>query len=570
MSSSWNSTGHTRVPPMTSLVCVAVLLLSRLSSAATSDCPSLAPALNEVAEMVAPEHLLQTGSAGDVLVNQAVQAICDETHARQALPNSCAPLHEHRALVTLRNRMVLDLAAQARRGPTAARAPELRAQVRLALAVVHMGLTERSRLGFLRGLRPSRVQQPVELALCGASSPLPNVPEGIPGIEDTLGQAGHLLEKLSLVTPQTLDNQRTVMTGTLQELGRLAPNQALSAQREAALASLVAKNIELQTIEPRLQAAAQDGAALRDLVLVNLQQLLLALQLLAAPPVTLPSEGLPRVAQVLAAGHLTQLAQIAHVPIPTQTIRAVERIRALLRAETPQARERFIRREILGLEPWPADFLVDAHLGALVVSGDTYKLAGSLLLGYNGGSFGVALRGNTNSYDLSNAAKIDTTTRYAGNIEAWIMRNPTPRIGIEGRMVLGGQYNDTTVTDNVDMLAERSTLGRASLLAGLRYQQTRVALGLWLGGGVQFDRLRPSLMSGSNATMINATSDTINGYATARLRGQYHLLPDLVTLRLAAGSDYYHLARTTVTTTLGGSLRVENSVMSATHVDAYG
>lgn len=559
-----------------SLLSTATFLAHQFATAQplehTQDCPKPTVGFIEFARRIAPDHLLQSGAAGDVLIRQAVETLCEELNTKSALVNTCSAPLSGSALVALRDRLTLDLAAKADELRSQVMSPEVRERVLVAAAIIESVLSDRSLTAFARGLVRARANVSVAERFCGVGTPAQAEAYPMPSAGEPLARAGWLLHDLSRLQTDGLEAYRVRATQLLSELRKEAPTSPPTAEQEATLNELVRQIQQLHAVEVQLRASVQDEARLREHVVGSLRGLSLALRLLEAPTVALPEPELTSLALALAAGDpkqvLTRLAGMAQIDFSEAALQRVERLVALLRAETDAERKRIIRREILGLEPWPEDVLVDAHVGALMVSGDTYKLTGDLLLGYNSRAWGVALRGRLNSYDLSNGTKIDQTDSYGGTLESWLAMNPSRGLGLEGRLVLGGAYHDTTVTDGRDLLSEESILGRADVLAGVRVQRSRMALGVWAGGGLQLDRYTPTLMSGTSATLTDTSSDTIQGRVASRLRLQYQLLPDILAVRLAADAEYFHLTRATVTTTLGGSIQVEDSTTSARHVDA--
>jgi hypothetical protein len=210
---------------------------------------------------------------------------------------------------------------------------------------------------------------------------------------------------------------------------------------------------------------------------------------------------------------------------------------------------RILRRLIVPLGPWSDPILFDINGDLPKLNRDETKIVGDATLGYNGRAWGIVGTGALREYDLSGGETIAQTSVRDGTLESWFTLDPSPAVRIELRLMMRAAYYDTTniylAPGSKQTLAdETSTLGKGLLLASMRYQSSRFATGLWVGGGGQYEsyeRLEVGAPGARQFALLDQASTT--AIFTGRLRVQYQVVPSILAARVRVDAQRFSITR---------------------------
>jgi hypothetical protein len=405
---------------------------------------------------------------------------------------------------------------------------------------------------------------------------------------DPVVLAGKLLQRLladgpELSRPDSYYQQvlRTILT----DAGRLQPGQPRSPVRAEAGRRLLVELRNGPELSRNVGQNPADTAAVRALVLSMVRVIDAAMTLVDDRPYSLPPEVTAALDALLngqlseAARLLASMAPPGSAP-PPEVLKAIELTLDFLRAPDDDARQRVLRGLVLGLPPWTEPILFDLNVGTAVLASNDFRFAGDLTLGYNAGAWGVAAEGYLTEYDLTSSTVVDETSTGGGSMEAWYAGGGDSAWRWEGRFVGGGHVYDTQTTRgpaDVFLLDQTSILARGSLLAGLRYQTTGFAAGLWLGGGGQYEWYDPSAFG--FASMTFNTNEELQAEGAGRLRLEWHVWPEWIAVRArvnatafrltrAQTTEVFNMATNATTTTTAEALSTQVEVSSRLFLDA--
>jgi hypothetical protein len=247
---------------------------------------------------------------------------------------------------------------------------------------------------------------------------------------------------------------------------------------------------------------------------------------------------------------ISMSAQAMNKPIPDEVEEVVECASGVLRAPNDAARKSALLACTV-LPPWAKPFIFDANVGALSYEPGDYRLAGDATLGYNGLTWGAVAHGYASDYDLSTQEQLDQTEQRGGRVDLWgATRGSDSPWRFEGRVSGGGDYHDTSSTRRTTagtvFFDQRSILLKGLLIAGVRHQTSTTALGIWAGGGPQYELYEPDTFSARSVQGITLTSDEhLAARFTGRLRGEYRIWPSYLTTRVRLDVDAYEITRQT-------------------------
>jgi len=412
----------------------------------------------------------------------------------------------------------------------------------------------------LPGAAPaSPAPSPVPAPAPGALPVVPALP-AIPALpfaptpDGIAAAAARLIERVFADGPRLDrpdDHYRRLVERVLADSGLLPPGQPLSPLRQAAARELVRALRDADAAAQALAAKPDDLAAMGAVLHTLVRVVEHAVSLVEDAPFTVPPALHAMIAELLA-GDLPGAARAATGLLPgamapsEATLRALECTTDFLAARTDAERKRVLTGCALGLPPWSRPFLFDLDVGAVSLGDGNLRLAGSALAGYNAKRWGAVATGAGAVYDLTDADSQDETVYGKATLETWYTAAADRPLRFEGRFVGGMAVYDTDRTEpapGVFWTTETSWLGRASLLAGIRYQITRFAAGLWLGGGGQYEYYDPLVVAASSSTVTLTVNETVELKGDGRLRTHLNLIPRWLTVRVNADADYFRLTR---------------------------
>ncbi len=535
-------------------------------SAALARLPRPTPLVGALAERLVPAERVHAGAAADLLVRELVSRACGE-HPPAELAATCAPAAVS-TLVTLRDTLARDL-VRLPRAALVSRAKEA-AVDRAWVTRAHLALTLLETLSETDSLATLGARLQASMSELPAATPAAEllraaglVVTRVASARDTLGEG---------VTPE--DRRQRLLAAALDALAEL--------ERRSPEAAAFARTVEGRRGATRLLLESLDeeararGALNHDHSLSAVAGLLVAWQRVlersvsllettadaAGPPSSLAAGARQAEGALAALAELATLASALVAADPFRFARAVlgehplgeglELVLDFIRAKTDAERRSVLAKKLFGLGAWSRPLLLDLSIGSLVVSGGGYRLAGEGLLGYNAERFGIAARGYSRAYDMSQGSVVDETIGGGGSLEGFAAFGEALRF--DGRLVAGAELFDTDTTEGppgVAFTSQTSIMARATLLAGVRYQSGSSAFGLWLGGGMDYEWYDPLVVT-SDARVALTESEELKGQAQARLRVQLALLEGILVARLRADGAYYTITRSRVAIETGG------------------
>jgi hypothetical protein len=514
--------------------------------------------LDRAAADVAPDSSLQTGALGDLLVNELTAKVCTESGAGAWLPATCSPPSGEPALIALRRNLVRDVAElparAAERGAFAQASEDL--QLRAAIAFIRAALSENAAYELAAQLAARVPNTSAVASWCEANDANLNLPS-----LDPSGRAAYLLMRL-LADGKNFDRPdeyyRTLIKTTLgNTLNANAASDAAILRLVPALRSML--NVQ-RSLDPRTISSA--ALAERARLLVTLSEALLTIS--TGQTIALPLSA-PELATALIQARLESAVaaalSMAHSISPSSVSAENSKmigvaVRFALARDEDEAR-RILRGLILPLGPWSENILFDINGDIPQLESGAFRLVGDALLGYNARAWGIAARGSFAEYDFSTATVIAETTVADGSLETWFVSSTTAKLRFELRLVARASLYDTNKS-NTGFSDETSVMGRGSLLGSVRYQPgSRFALGLWLGGGAQYE----SYDGGdySNRTAVINDTETFGSLLNARVRMEVVLIPSWLTSRLRVDGQRFELTRARLETVAGGGTVTETS-----------
>jgi hypothetical protein len=522
------------------------------------------------ARRVAPDENLRTGAMTSWLMRDLITRVCDDTHGRQWLPTACASLAgTEQPLLEFRRRLVRDVTELARVLQSTPRPANADPTARLIAALIATAIESPD--WHHLGERLKAASGSTFDCSAPTAPPLPAAAAG-----DQVGAAAAILERLVSDGPdfgRKPEHYLRLVETELRASGVLAEGQALSAVETQAAQKLVAELGRGQALVAKITKQPDDPAALRELVVSMAETVNLGMTIASNRPFLLPP-GLVGALDALLGGQLVQAAEALSGaagtgPLPAELRRAIGLGLDFLRAPDDEARKRLLASLILGLGPWTAAWIFDVNVGAVALGASDLRLAGDLTLGYNAQRWGVMGFGYAREYDLTSPVAVDETSEAGGRVEGWYAAELGERWRLEGRMTLGGFLYDTQTTQgpaDVMFTDQTSIMARGSLLAGIRYQKSDFAAGLWLGGGGQYEWYDPLVVS-QNVTLT--AHEDVQGEFDGRLRLQWEVLPNVIALRLRVDGSLFKLTRAQFAMVVDpstGTTRLSSAETSGTQV----
>jgi hypothetical protein len=260
--------------------------------------------------------------------------------------------------------------------------------------------------------------------------------------------------------------------------------------------------------------------------------------------------------------------------LPVRLSHATEVVVAVAEAPSEDAATKSLLRLIVPLGPWAERLMFDVNLGAVRLEDRDFTFSGDALLGYNGTHFGVAGRGALYEYDFTSDQRVIQTTQAEGGLDGWWVLGERG-LRFELRAEGGVAYLDTTristAPGDTVFSDETSVMGRGLLFAAARYEPNdRLAMGLWLGGGAQYENYTP--LSQPRAGVVSLSDETaVTAIAQARLRVQISVVPRWLTVRLRGDAHRYEIRRDRDLFTLTSGGNVSGSTAEKTvQFEAHG
>ncbi len=569
--------------------------------------------LTASAESFSSSGDLQMGIGAGFLVSDVVGRVCGASDASHWLPHTCGPHSAENALISLRNALFFDVASMPRLALEGSDT-EIDAGTELGLRVLEGLAGGLDVAGTLRTLTVSRAELQAATAACVAAAARfdASLPEWKANVAAL--QKAQLSGKAELILPawkavlegavqppsfhwvkpdvrsvrlaaeialRVLGDEfelgrselhyRGLILGALIDAGMLEMGAALDAELEASI-ELAAKQLVALNLAVRAAASGELGQ------LELLDAFFAAYEAIAVVAEAPPIPGiLVQLTRALVGGRLSAAATLAIEFAGLQGARAAVKFTApspelaadiefgirFLLARDDQMRLALLKGAILG--PWAEPFLFDANIGAIAVEGDDYRLAGDGLLGFNSGSWGIIGSGFASSYDLSTDVSFDQTDRFGGDLEGWFVGNADGALRWELRATFGGALYDTNSfnPELVTFRDETSLLLGGTLLGGIRLHQPTFALGLWLGGGGQFESYNSLDAISSQAI---ADQDTLGTRYEARFRAAWHVIPSWLALRARINAELFGLTRQTDTISFGQGVTVDSELVTSTQL----
>lgn len=550
---------------------------------------------------------IDTLSSG-LAVEDVLARLADPAVLAASLQRCAADTARASSELVKREVLAKSLAEAQRRAEQARSAAQLAAQLarlaseRLALAAeqVRLAADEQARLAAEPArLAAEQASQQAEQARSEAEQQLQLVTKEVAQIEADL--TAQLASVASVAEPQLLTpgDARSTALEVVRRL--LADGPDLSRDRahyrrvvlevlrrggvstrvndEPAIDALIAHLRTLREAQRALRTNESDREAFREgatALLLGLERALYLARVERVPSSSQVAFALALVdgeVEAALSGALAMVAQALNATPPEEVEEVVECASAVLQAADDAARKRALLACTV-LPPWTKSFIFDANVGALSYEPGDYRLAGDATLGYNGTTWGVVGHGYASDYDLSTEDQLDQTEQRGGRLELWgATRGQHSPWRFDGRFSGGGDYHDTSSTRRAARGAvffdQRSILLKALLLAGVRYQTSTGAFGLWLGGGPQYELYEPDTFSSRAVQGVTLTTDEhLAARFTGRIRGEYHVWPSYLTTRVRVDVDAYQITRQTeVTTNASGSFATSATDTQATQLE---
>jgi hypothetical protein len=248
----------------------------------------------------------------------------------------------------------------------------------------------------------------------------------------------------------------------------------------------------------------------------------------------------------------------ARALLPDSVLSAARLALRFSRARTIGEAERALLIEVLGLGPWAQGLIFGASAGVPVLEGeDNQNLVGEGTLGYDAGPWGAAVFGGGSFYHFQTEEQDSTLTfRWEISADGWYSVDLTERTQLDFRGSFNHTYfdSDQTLQSAAFYTEEDSWIVRGLALVGIRHQHPHLALGLWLGGGLQVENA--DNFAFVNPEVIINESITTGGEGEARARVQWTFVPRVLALRAAVNWKYYTLTRLLTDTVGAGTADV--------------
>jgi hypothetical protein len=520
-------------------LCLA-LLGTATAQAACPDPAAWTSAALEAATPAAPE--LELGLAGDLLIQSLMGQVCSADVTRW-LNATCAPFQAG-GLRELRGRLVRDLVQLSER--ELANSGLTPADPRYA-GLAGAALTVRA------ALEPWDIdklaQQLSQLSQPGQEGPDAcrlqlALPEAVAGQPELVAVA-ILLSRAGAGRQQLLD-----AAAALGSIAADAPSSLQSAAADAlveavARARLARQALLVQAGSARAQATlelaraygasfASALAMVRNSRVNDWQGSLLMLEALTRADLEAALRTLP--ADVVPAAALTAFTQavelLQHPPTPKRVADVAD-----------NAAQELVHQAW----PWTRPFLLDASATIPSLATDDVHFSGSVLLGYNAANWGVVGSGELAFYDFQTAQVLSDSFREGGSLDGWVTFRAGKPLRVELRASAEGTLYDTETVNlqgvQGDALSqETSLMWRGSLLAAARLvPNKRIAAGLWLGLGAQYELYDPLHVTENGVT--SEQNDSTSVLFSSRLRFQAMLIDRILALRVRSDLRYYSITR---------------------------
>jgi hypothetical protein len=535
--------------------------------------------LDHLSRQAASDRDLQLGAVGNYAVEQVVATSCSHPSVASRLVHACSVSNQPQALVELRKRLVLDIAALLRRQlRQPMRASQLPAPVRDGLRVASSvldALTESAQLyhlaqrmvrdtaidarGFLQSpcatrdepLRVRTASIPTEprtgdpSLVAMALPPVMAQPPSIPFTTDPLAVAGLLMLRILQDGPEMRQPDAFYVQALESELGAVygQPGFRLDLGRRQFAAQLVANIRQALGAQRELARAPDRATALSMLGQVFAQTAVSAVSVVVGQTLGVPPElrllvdavlgAKPGTAWTLAVSMLRQTG--LDDPLPSAASEAIDCACRLadVRSEQ-QLRTKLV--SCLAPIPWAEPWLLDVNLGALKAEQDDLRFAGDLTVGYNGDVWGMVGWGLVKAYRFQASEWAwSVTQNYEAALDGWGLVELDDTWKLELRGSARGSFYNTTIDSQVRSLYqdldETSWMFRALASPGIRCQPgLRFAVGLWTGLGVQMETYsRSDVRSRADQAYVQETTPSL--ILDGRLRMQVQLLPLVVATR---------------------------------------
>lgn len=363
----------------------------------------------------------------------------------------------------------------------------------------------------------------------------------------------------------------------LVALGIIKEGQSLSATKLAAIEDLADSLATLEGYYAELRSGVrlstnQVSGLIRELALVAQATLTLVTdsQLRVPPEAAEALEALGRGDAMRAVPKMVVLAaRTSGIEIPVSVESSVKKALCATGASNPKG--------ALGcflLGPWADGVLFGLSGQVPVVQSGNLSVIGDAMLGYQWDQLGVLGRGAYNAWELESDDLIEFTYRGGGEVEGWWTTPKTSTHRLETRanaQVYGYESTKADSGGGGALTYETSVLVRGTLNLAWRIEpRAPWALGIWAGGGFQFESY--SALGGYGNQTATESQTTSNNYILqGRIRGQWEAVPRWLVARARVDASQFRITRDAVTETLSadGSRTVERAVNSV-QTEVYG
>jgi hypothetical protein len=184
------------------------------------------------------------------------------------------------------------------------------------------------------------------------------------------------------------------------------------------------------------------------------------------------------------------------------------------------------------------------------LSNDDFNVIGDATLGYNAPLWGIVGRAGLSVFNMDSASYVGTTLRSGGNADGWLALklSDSTRLELRGTFDVTVFDSDASISDEAEQeliayTEELSFLLRAGGLLGVRTQGPLWAVGAWAGGGVQLESYSGLSHDPNTEQTRTEDNESVGAQFEARMRAQWSIFEDLITLRASFDSKYYKLTR---------------------------
>lgn len=480
---------------------------------------------------VANRQTPMTGVVAEHLTDQFVRSTCNIEQASTWFPRTCpARKDAPRTLAALRTTIIGDVLALAR---AAATGPEIRVSTQWVLL---RGVAETIRVG----------GDPRALAFA-------------------LGADGSSYSRCTRSVLRLKFEMASQDAKRVREVGRLLAVAAAAVHAGGRVdgSGFAATEAELRDLFEAVSTATQLSreAWPEDPVVVAAHagrlMLALATSLDAASVIVESGPALaPAVRELsaaLAAGDIVAAAraQLASakrtLQLPERVVSAASRGLALANANDLDDAREILRRAVLPM--WDERFLFDINAGLPRLESGRFRFAGDTLFGFQGGAWGVVVRGGAGYYDTVDDEFMQETIRGGGDVEAWWVSGATATWRVELRAEVEGGVYDTSTIDLRDsatsiLAEETSVVARGNMMIAARYEPpARVAALLSAGAGGQFENYYAVDVDQAGDGFGAVDNDSGSATGEARLRVQVQIVPKWIVGRARLDVRYLRLSR---------------------------